>query len=70
MKIHKVAFVILIIGGLNWGLEVFGIGLGSWGMPYGVVQVIYALVGLSALYEIFVHKKMCKGCDSSSQGSM
>ena len=67
MKIHKIAFVLLIIGGLNWGLEVFGYGVGSF-LPYGVSKAIYILVALSALYEIFNHKKICRDCNS--QGGM
>ena len=59
-----VTFILLIIGGLNWGLELFGIGIGNWGMPAIIVQIIYALVALSAIYEIFAHKSMCKACES------
>jgi len=50
-----IALVLLIIGGLNWGLAVFDINvvtslLGS--IAYAV-KVVYALVGLSALYTIY-----------------
>jgi uncharacterized membrane protein YuzA (DUF378 family) len=61
---HKVAFVLLIIGGLNWLLEAFSYGLGSWGIPAMIVKIIYVLVGLAAIYEIFTHKKNCRDCDS------
>jgi uncharacterized protein len=51
-----ITFLLVIIGGLNWGLAVFNINLvtaifGSWPT---VVNVVYALVGLSALYELFI----------------
>jgi uncharacterized membrane protein YuzA (DUF378 family) len=59
--LHKIAFVILIIGGLNWGLEAFGYGLGNW-LPAGLMMIVYILVGLSALYEVFAHKSICKHC--------
>lgn len=61
MKIHKIAFILLIIGGLAWGLEAIGYGLGNY-LSSTVLTVVYALVGLSALYEAFSHKKMCKEC--------
>lgn len=61
MKLHKVAFVLLVIGGLNWGLEVLGYGLGNY-LPSGLMTLVYVLVALSALYEIFSHKGMCRAC--------
>ncbi|MBI2065587.1 MAG: DUF378 domain-containing protein [Candidatus Zambryskibacteria bacterium] len=65
MKIHKVTFVLLVIGGLNWGLEVLGFGVGNY-LPSGVATTVYALVGLSALYEVFNHKKSCRHCSTQS----
>ena len=62
MKIHKLTFVLLVIGGLNWGLEALGFGLGQY-VPNGLAVTVYALVGLSALYEIFAHKKLCRNCN-------
>ena len=63
--LHMLAFVLLVIGGLNWLL----VGLFSWdvGMLFGgmdaiVSKIIYVLVGLAAIYEIFVHKSTCKMC--------
>ena len=61
MKIHTVAFVLLIIGGLNWGLEVLGVGIGSF-LPSTLTMLIYILVALAALYEAFTHKQNCKHC--------
>ena len=66
------AFILLVIGGLNWLL----VGLFSWevGMLFGgmsalVSRVIYVLVGLSAIYLLATHKKECKAC-SMSGGAM
>ena len=63
---HAIAFILLIIGGLNWLL----IGLFSWGVAdllgYGVSRVIYILVGLATIYLIVTHKKTCKCCDDKS----
>jgi uncharacterized membrane protein YuzA (DUF378 family) len=60
---HKLAFVLLIIGGLNWGLEALGTGLGHW-ISGAILTIIYALVGLAALYELFTHNKRCKHCNT------
>jgi len=63
--LHKIAFWLLVIGGLNWGL----IALGNWmGSNWNVVNLvfgswswlenlIYLLVGISALVLIFKGKK-------------
>ncbi len=60
--LHKVTFVLLVIGGLNWGLEVIGYGVGSF-LPAGLATLIYILVALSALVEVFSHKGNCKECE-------
>ena len=67
MNIHKVTFILLIVGGLNWGLEAAGYGIGNY-LPSGLTMLVYVLVGLSALYEIFAHKKLCRNCNP--QGAM
>lgn len=64
---HKVSFLLLIVGGLNWllvGLFNWDVGALLGGMEATASRVIYILVGLSALYEIFTHKGRCKNCDS------
>jgi uncharacterized membrane protein YuzA (DUF378 family) len=58
---HKVTFILLIIGGVNWLLEVFGTGLGYW-LPANLANLVYVLVGLSAIYEIFTHRNICRHC--------
>lgn len=57
-----VAFVLLVIGGLNWGLHVFGYDIATWGLPSGVLDTVYVLVGLSALFLAFNHKRHCTVC--------
>lgn len=48
-----IAIILLIIGGLNWGLEAFGYNVVSALFGEGVVtNVVYGLVGLSALYKL------------------
>ncbi len=63
--LHKITWILVIIGGLNWLL----VGLFSWdvgsllgGMGSTLSRVVYVLVGLSALVELFSHKKNCKAC--------
>lgn len=64
MKIlHMIAFILLIVGGLNWLLVAFGYNLVDMifgGM--GLSMIIYILVGLSAIFEVVMHKKQCKVC--------
>ena len=50
-----IAFVLVVIGGLNWGL----VGIFNWNLVaaiFGdmtvVARIVYILVGLSALYMI------------------
>lgn len=67
MKILKIidviAVIVLIIGGLNWGLVgVFNFDLVAYlfgSMTMGA-KVVYILVGLSALYTIFFMVRHCK----------
>lgn len=58
--IDVIAEVLLVIGGLNWGLvglfefdlvaELFG------GATTGLAKLIYILVGIAALYQVFALK--------------
>lgn len=71
--LHGIAFILVIIGGLNWGLIAIGNWMGSnWnvvnlllGQWSGVENLVYLLVGLSALSIGFSHKKDCRACNSS-----
>ena len=48
--IDWIARILVIIGAINWGLAIWGINLvGSFGV---VTTIIYALVGLSGIWEI------------------
>lgn len=70
--LHMVSFILLVIGGLNWLLVAFSFNLvtalfGNW--PW-LENLVYILVGISAIYEIAIHKKVCKMCTSgTSSGS-
>ena len=59
-----VAIVLVIIGGLNWGLVgIFDFNLVSaiFGDMSSLSRVVYALVGLSALMLIYTTSKMRGG---------
>ena len=63
--LHKVAFLFLVIGGLNWllvGLLGWDIGSLFGGQEAVISRIIYVLIGLSALVELFAHKKSCREC--------
>lgn len=49
-----VAAILLVVGGLNWGLVgIFGFDLvaGLFGSATGATRAIYLLVGLAAIYQ-------------------
>lgn len=62
--LHMVAWILLIVGGLNWGLEALGWGIGNY-LSAGLANAVYALVGISALVELFTHKKNCSCCNGT-----
>lgn len=58
-----VALVLVIIGGLNWGLVGFfqyDLVASIFGEMTTVTRVVYDLVGLSGLYLVFVVSKFGK----------
>lgn len=58
-----IALILVIIGGLNWGLVGlfnFDLVAAIFGDMSAVSRVVYTLVGLGALYTIFTSSKMCK----------
>ncbi len=67
--LHFITWLLIIIGAFNWLL----VGVFGWdvGMLFGgqmaiVSRIIYILVGVSAIYEIFTHKSTCKMCSMPS----
>jgi uncharacterized membrane protein YuzA (DUF378 family) len=61
-KIDVLAAVLLIIGGLNWGL----VGLFDFNLVHAIfghgaiARIVYTLVGLSAVFQIFQFKAIQK----------
>lgn len=70
------AFVLVIVGALNWGLMGLGSFMGSdWNVVHMILgnwmmleNIVYVLVGLSALYLISTHKKDCRYCNAGNGG--
>ena len=68
----RVAFVLVIIGGLNWGIygvtgyNVVELVFGTFPM---IENIVYVLVGLSALFMLFKrHKACCCSCKTCDVG--
>lgn len=64
--VHQVSWILIIIGGLNWGLYgLLQIDLVNrlFGSYSPLDQIVYILVGLSAVYELVSHKDCCKTCN-------
>lgn len=73
MKVlHGIAFALVAIGGINWGL----VGAGGWNLVEMLLgtgtlaNLVYILVGLSAVYLVFTHRKDCKHCEAKAGGQM
>ena len=63
--LHVVTFWLVIVGALNWGLVgLFGLNLVNvvFGSMPMVENLVYVLVGVSAVYRAFAHFKDCKLC--------
>lgn len=63
-----IAAILVIIGGLNWGLVgIFNFDLVAaiFGAMSGLTRVVYILVGVAALYQIFLWKAIQKRWGSS-----
>jgi uncharacterized membrane protein YuzA (DUF378 family) len=64
-QLHMVAFLLLVVGGLNWllvgllDMDLVAKLLG--GMPM-LVKTVYVLVGLSAVFELLTHRQNCRSC--------
>lgn len=63
--VKKIAYTLVIVGGLNWGL----VGFFDFDLVATLLsdmstysRLVYGLVGLSALFMIFMHKSSCCGC--------
>jgi uncharacterized membrane protein YuzA (DUF378 family) len=63
--LHIIAFILLVIGGLNWLLYAFNWNLVMMIFGTGTLaMIIYILIGLSAIFEAVMHGKNCKTCSA------
>lgn len=62
--LHMVAFGLLIVGGLNWGaMALLNVNLVTAIVGTGsLATIVYALVGLSAVYLAATHMNDCGAC--------
>jgi len=59
--IDIIALILLIIGGLNWGLALFNINLVPLIFRVDIlIKIVYALVGISAIYILIIIGKLGK----------
>lgn len=67
---HYVSMVLLWIGGFNWGMYgLFGIDLVTMIFgPSNFAQLVYILVGVSAVYSFVTHKESCTVCMDKPKG--
>lgn len=58
------AYILLWVGGLNWGLVgLFNFNLVEMLFGTGMLaNLVYVLVGISAVYTAMTHMKECKVC--------
>ena len=60
---HIVAFILLVVGGIAWGIQgLLGYSIVSAILGGSLAQIVYILVGVAAVYEIVTHKGRCKEC--------
>lgn len=68
--LHVIAFLLVVIGALNWGLVgLFNLNLVATvlGSVAGLEKLVYVLVGASAVYILVTHKDDCKACGVKSK---
>lgn len=62
--LHMVTFTLVVVGALNWGIvtllnfNLVEILVGS----LGLTNLVYILVGASAVWLVLTHKQDCKVC--------
>ncbi len=73
--LHMIAFILVAVGGLNWGLVGLGwlVSNSDWNVVHMILgsslmleAVVYVLVGLATVWLVIGHKKDCRMCASSS----
>ncbi len=54
--LNLITLLLIIVGGINWGLVALGFNLvdAIFGAGSTLARLVYALVGLAALYQLYV----------------
>lgn len=63
-SLQWIALILLIVGGLNWGLVGlfdFDLVAAIFGMMSALSRIVYILVGLSAIYTLGTLGRLTKG---------
>ncbi|HBV01245.1 MAG TPA: DUF378 domain-containing protein [Candidatus Taylorbacteria bacterium] len=69
-SVHIISFILLVVGGLNWGLVGIGVDdLVTRLLGDGLAQAVFILVGLAAVVEVITHKKSCNACGASGSSA-
>lgn len=67
-KLHKVAYIVLVVGGLNWGMiGFFDINVISNIFSEDLSRIIYSFVGLAALIGLYSVMNMNKRVATSKK---
>lgn len=76
--LHMLAFILTVVGALNWGLVGLGYFMGGdWNLVHMILgsvasleNLVYVLVGVSAAWLVFTHKGDCRHCMASGAQGM
>lgn len=71
--LHMIAFILIVVGALNWGLVgAFDFNLVEKLLGVGTMltKTVYILVGLAAILEAVTHKNNCNYCSSGATPTM
>lgn len=67
--LHIISFILIVVGGLNWGL----VGAFDYNLVHSILgsvsmleRIVYVLVGLAAIYEATAHGMNCKACSTKT----
>lgn len=66
--LHWIALILLIVGGLNWllvGLFQFDLVAALFGEMSAFSRLVYVLVGIAAIYTLFVSARLVNGTGHS-----
>lgn len=67
--LHKISFVLVVVGAINWLLVGLGLGANGAGivayLPETIANIVYILVGVAGILVVATHKKSCSDCSTT-----